>query len=101
MNKYLLKILRFTIATSVALGERICVAKIIRQAKITTTENSDWFLVFALSRLSYIYAIDICAYAVMSNHCHVVLHVDQERAKAWSAAEVLSVGCSFITAMCW
>jgi REP element-mobilizing transposase RayT len=32
---------------------------------------------------------DICAYAVMSNHYHVVLHVDQSRAKNWTQEEVV------------
>ena len=35
------------------------------------------------------YAIDIAAYAVMSNHYHVVLHVDREQGLAWSDAEVI------------
>jgi REP element-mobilizing transposase RayT len=35
------------------------------------------------------FAVDVCAYAVMSNHVHVVLHVDQEKADAWSLDEVL------------
>jgi hypothetical protein len=35
------------------------------------------------------YAIDLCAYAVMSNHYHLVLHVDQARTQAWSAEEVI------------
>src|SRR5690606_20198339 len=35
-----------------------------------------------------VYAIDICAYAVMSNHYHVVLHVDEGRANNWSDREV-------------
>ena len=35
------------------------------------------------------YAIDICAYAVMDNHYHVVLHVDKDRALAWSHEEVV------------
>ena len=43
-----------------------------------------------LQELQRIYAIDICAYAVMSNHYHVVLHVDQARAKGWTAEEVIS-----------
>ena len=46
------------------------------------------WIVSRLRFLSYIYSIDICAYAVMSNHYHVVLHVDVERAKAWSKEEV-------------
>ncbi len=39
--------------------------------------------------LAGIYAIDIAAYAVMSNHYHVVLHVDRERCLAWSDADVI------------
>jgi putative transposase len=39
--------------------------------------------------LSSMFAIDICAYAVMSNHYHLVLHVDQKRAFAWTAQEVI------------
>jgi predicted Co/Zn/Cd cation transporter (cation efflux family) len=31
-----------------------------------------------------IFAIDICAYAVMSNHFHVVVKVDADKAKLWS-----------------
>ncbi len=34
-------------------------------------------------QLSQIFAIDICAYAVMSNHFHVVLHVDRDKASDW------------------
>jgi len=40
--------------------------------------------------LSSVFAIDVCAYAVMSNHLHLVLHVDAERAEAWSEAETVT-----------
>jgi hypothetical protein len=33
--------------------------------------------------------MDICAYAVMSNHLHIVLRVDAEQAQLWSDKEVL------------
>jgi hypothetical protein len=39
--------------------------------------------------LASIYAIDIAAYAVMSNHYHVVLHVNREQGQAWNDAEVI------------
>ncbi|WP_133405486.1 transposase [Parashewanella tropica] len=42
-----------------------------------------------LLHLAEIFAIDICAYAVMSNHLHVVLHVDLDKAKRWSDLEVI------------
>lgn len=45
------------------------------------------WIVSGLRFLSYIYAIDICAYAVMSNHYHVVLHVDHERTQDWTQRE--------------
>jgi REP element-mobilizing transposase RayT len=39
--------------------------------------------------LSSVFSIDICAYAVMSNHVHVVLHVDMKQAQEWSGYEVV------------
>ena len=40
--------------------------------------------------LSQVFSMDVCAYAVMHNHLHIVLYVDTERAKHWSTAEVLA-----------
>ena len=39
--------------------------------------------------LSSVFSIDICAYAVMSNHTHVVLCVDKDLADNWSMEEVI------------
>ncbi len=39
--------------------------------------------------LSKVFALDVCAYAVMHNHYHVVLHVDREQALAWDEREVV------------
>ncbi|MES1147047.1 MAG: alpha-amylase family glycosyl hydrolase [Solimonas sp.] len=58
------------------------------EASGTNYDHRKQWLVSRLRFLSYVYAIDICAYAVMSNHYHVVLHVDKERALGWSAKEV-------------
>ncbi|MCW8193714.1 transposase [Proteobacteria bacterium 005FR1] len=35
------------------------------------------------------FSIDVCAYAVMSNHFHVVLHVNGRKATKWSSLEVI------------
>lgn len=39
--------------------------------------------------LASVFSIDICAYAVMSNHVHVVLRVDVDKARTWSNNDVL------------
>ena len=42
-----------------------------------------------VKQLSGVFAIDVAAYAVMSNHYHLVLRVDAERAQGWGRDEVL------------
>ncbi len=42
-----------------------------------------------LLELAGIFSIDVCAYVVMSNHTHVVLHVDRDKAQSWSLREVV------------
>ncbi len=39
--------------------------------------------------LSGLFAIDVAAYAVMSNHYHLVLHLAPERAANWTDEDVL------------
>lgn len=41
-----------------------------------------------LFHLSAIFAIDIAAYAIMSNHYHLVLHIDLNKALNWTKNEV-------------
>lgn len=43
-----------------------------------------------LAQLTSIFAVDVCAYAVMSNHYHLVLHVDRNRAKHLTQEEVVA-----------
>lgn len=40
--------------------------------------------------LGLIFSIDICAYTVMSNHYHVVLHISENTAKKWSDNEIIN-----------
>lgn len=74
-----------------------CVVRCVRRAFLcgddcSSGKNFDHrkkWVVDKLKQLSSIYAIDICAYAVMSNHYHVVFHVDKEKADSWSNKEVI------------
>ncbi len=74
-----------------------CVSRCVRRAFLCgddsyTGENFDHrkpWLVDRLKLLGEVFAIDIAAYAVMSNHYHVVLHVDPARARSWSRDEVI------------
>ncbi|MEQ3634771.1 transposase [Alcanivorax sp.] len=47
-------------------------------------EHRRQWVVERLALLVDVFAVDLCAYAVMSNHYHVVLRVDRERAAGWS-----------------
>ena len=47
------------------------------------------WIVDRLQLLSSLFAIDICAYAVMSNHYHLVLHVDADQARQWDDIEII------------
>jgi len=74
-----------------------CIARCVRRAflcgedKFTGQDYShrkQW-IVDKIKELSATYAIDVCAYAIMSNHYHIVLHVDEKQAEQWSDAEVI------------
>ncbi|MFM4825886.1 transposase [Aeromonas bivalvium] len=53
-----------------------------------TYEHRRQWVVDKLGLLSQVFAIEICAYAVMSNHYHLVLKVAPDKAKGWSDREV-------------
>jgi len=74
-----------------------CVARCVRRAFLcgvdTLTgqnyEHRRAWLEDRLLELPKVFAIDIAAYAIMSNHYHVILHINTERAKSWSDYEVV------------
>ena len=40
-------------------------------------------------RLAGVFALEICAYAVLSNHYHIVLHINLAKSREWSHDEVI------------
>jgi len=52
-------------------------------------EHRRGWIVERMEQLAGVFAVDVAAYAVMSNHFHQVVRVDAERAQAWSDDEVL------------
>lgn len=48
------------------------------------------WVVEKLAELAEIFAIHVRAYAVLSNHFHLVVRIDSERARRWSDAEVVA-----------
>ncbi len=73
-----------------------CISRCVRRAFLwgedsltgKNYEHRKEWVVSRLQELAGIFAIDICAYAVMSNHYHLVLRVDQQKAEVWSTAQV-------------
>lgn len=74
-----------------------CVSRCVPRAFLWGTDHfsgkdyshrKQW-VVDRLQLLTQVFAIEVCAYAVMSNHYHVVLHVDKQRALSWTDAEVV------------
>ncbi|MEW8329683.1 MAG: transposase [Candidatus Thiodiazotropha sp.] len=75
-----------------------CVSRCVRRAFLCgvdshtgkSYEHRRQWISDRMKLLTEVFAIDICAYAVMSNHYHVILHVDTERAVEWSEQEVIT-----------
>lgn len=74
-----------------------CVSRCVRRAYLcgqdqitgNSYEHRRQWVEDRLLLLADVFAIDVCAYAVMSNHTHVVLHVNTDQAEGWSIEEVI------------
>ena len=73
-----------------------CISRCVRRAFLCGIDAHSGFdfshrrgwIVERMKKLAGLFAIDLCAYAVMSNHYHVIIRVDREQALSWSDVEV-------------
>jgi len=73
-----------------------CVSRCVRRAFLCgedshsgrSFEHRRRWIENRLLEVAAVFAIDIAAYAIMSNHYHVVLHIDGDKGDTWSAEEV-------------
>ncbi|MFM1895546.1 MAG: hypothetical protein RLZZ385_620 [Pseudomonadota bacterium] len=74
-----------------------CISRCVRRAylcgeDVVSGHNFDHrkvWVVEKIKELAGVFAIDVCAYAIMSNHYHLVLYVNQAAADGWSDEEVI------------
>ncbi|MET0061453.1 MAG: transposase, partial [Candidatus Thiodiazotropha endolucinida] len=74
-----------------------CVSRCVRRAFLCgvdaqtgkSYEHRRQWIVDRMKILADIFAIDICAYAVLHNHYHIILQVDTQLAAEWSDHEVI------------
>ena len=62
----------------------------VDQHKQTNYEHRRLWVEERLRLLSSLFAIDLCAYAVMSNHYHLVVKLDSAQAETWNDQEVVN-----------
>ena len=74
-----------------------CVSRCVRKAylcgfDVVTKQNYEHRRAWVeeeLLKQAKVFAIDVAAYAIMSNHYHVVLHINKKQADNWSFYEVI------------
>ena len=77
------------------------IARCVRRAFLcgddrVTGQSFDHRRAWLLGRLKLLtetFAIDLCAYALMSNHYHLVVRIDVAQVKHWSARDVTERWC--------
>jgi len=73
-----------------------CMTRCVRRSYLCGTNKETgqdyshrkYWLVARFKELASIFAIKICAYAVMDNHYHLILFVDEAQSQRWSDEEV-------------
>jgi putative transposase len=73
-----------------------CISRCVRRAFLCGHDEISGFdfehrrqwIVDRIKLLCTVFAVDLCAYAVMSNHYHIVVRIDATKTKNWSDREV-------------
>jgi REP element-mobilizing transposase RayT len=73
-----------------------CISRCVRRAFLCGQdpftgfdfEHRRQWIVDRIKLLCSVFAVDLCAYAIMSNHYHIVVCVNAEQVKSWSDEEV-------------
>ena len=75
-----------------------CISRCVRRAFLCGKDAHTGFdfehrrqwIVDRIRLLCSVFAVDLCAYAIMSNHYHIVIRIDVDQVKQWSDQEVAS-----------
>ncbi len=94
-------LLTMALARKILVDEKVtpyyhCISRCVRRAFLCgkdplTRRNFDHRKVWVIERLRFlgqVFAVDVCAFSVLSNHMHLVLRLAPERATSWSDDEV-------------
>ena len=73
-----------------------CISRCVRRAFLCGKDSHTGFnfehrrqwIVDRIKLLCSVFAVDLCAYGIMSNHYHVVVRIDVDEAKQWTDQEV-------------
>jgi len=69
-------------------GTYHCISRCVRRESLIGSPERCAWIVARLERLVSVFAIDVCDFAVMRNHVHLLLRTHPELAMAWSDGEV-------------
>ena len=75
-----------------------CISRCVRRAFLCGSdpltgfnfEHRRQWIIDRIKLLCSVFAVDLCAYAIMSNHYHIVVRINSDEIKQWSDEEVAS-----------